>query len=257
MNSVIEVQNVSKRFDREVLAGIDLSLAEGRTLGLIGRNGAGKTTLIKIILGFLRANSGSIKIFGRERGHTMGLIGYLPETPDYHLLFSGKEYLSHLAHMAGVGDVKRRVAEVLDVVSMTDGASQRMNHYSKGMLQRIGVAQAILLDPPLIILDEPLPGLDPAGQKDLRDTIVKLQERNASILLCSHLLAEVEKICNDVAIIHHGRIISHGDIDNILVNHNQYQLKLEGISGTAIEELSGPFKLTQPRDKPAHLRAHD
>lgn len=145
---LIEINSLQKNFKIPVLAGINFTLAEGQTVGLIGENGAGKTTLIKIILGFLNPTAGTVRVFGKAPGRASG-IGYLPEKPDYHLLFSGREYLGWLARLSGMSGRKMqdRIEDVVGLVGMQGRAHQTMSKYSKGMLQRIGVAQAMLSDP--------------------------------------------------------------------------------------------------------------
>ena len=246
MNMLIEINSLQKHFNIPVLSGVNFTLLEGQTVGLIGENGAGKTTLIKIILGFLNPTSGTVRVFGKKPGRTFE-IGYLPEKPDYHLLFSGQEYLGWLARLSGMSGRKmqNRIGDVLDLVGMQGRANQRMSKYSKGMLQRIGVAQAMLGDPSLVILDEPLSGLDPSGQKDLRDIIVELQKREKSILLCSHLLNEVERVCTDIAIIHKGKIIHSGNMKSVLIEQNNYQLGLENMSSSVYNRLVSDFKIKQ------------
>lgn len=245
MPPIIEIIKVNKSFDKQVLVDINFSLFEGQTLGLIGKNGAGKTTLIKIILGFFNPSGGMVRVFGQEPRKATGTIGYLPEHPNYHLLFSGIDYLKYLGRISKVGDLNKRVRYVLDLVGMTGNASRRMNRYSKGMLQRIGLAQAILLNPSLLILDEPLSGLDPSGQKDLRDVILEQQNQGKSILLCSHLLNEVEKVCSNIAIIHQGKFISQGGIDNILVHENRFELKISGLSHETLRHIQKEFKIIE------------
>ncbi|MGE5396361.1 MAG: ABC transporter ATP-binding protein [Chitinophagales bacterium] len=240
MNELIEIKSLQKRFKAPVLSGVDFTLYEGQTVGLIGINGAGKTTLIKIILGFLNPNAGTVRVCGKKPGQTHG-IGYLPEKPDYHLLFSGRDYLHWLARLSGISG--RGIEEILCLVGMEGRADQRMSKYSKGMLQRIGIAQAILTDPPLVILDEPLSGLDPAGQKDLRDIIIELQKREKSILLSSHLLPEVERICTDVAILHEGKIIHHGNINTVLTQQNSYHLGVENLPTQIYDNLCLDFMM--------------
>ncbi|MDQ7095352.1 ABC transporter ATP-binding protein [Desulfosporosinus sp. PR] len=243
---MIEVSNLTKRYQtKKVLTNINLSLKQNQTLGLVGRNGAGKTTLIKIILGFLRPTEGEVKLFGRKAAANHGSVGYLPEQASYHLVFSGQEYLTLLGKMSGLSAVENRVSEVLDLVGMTRDASRRMSRYSKGMLQRLGVAQAILLDPALLILDEPLTGLDPAGQKDLRDIIIEMQRQHKSILLCSHLLNEVERVCSHFSIIHNSSIIAQGSLQKELFSSNDYKIKASGISEEMFAKLREIFNLSK------------
>lgn len=246
MNTLIEINSLHKQYKIPVLSGINFTLSEGQTVGLIGENGAGKTTLIKIILGFINPTSGSVRVFGKKPGQT-SWIGYLPEKPDYHLLFSGREYLGWLARLSGMSGRKihNRINDVLELVDMQGRANQHMSNYSKGMLQRIGVAQALLSDPSLVILDEPLSGLDPSGQKDLRDIIVELQNRGKTILLCSHLLFEVERVCTDIAIIHKGRMAHSGNMNEVLVEQNNYQFGLVNLPNHVYNELSSDFIIRQ------------
>lgn len=245
MSLVVEAKDLNKTFDREVLNGVNFSLSENRTLGLVGRNGAGKTTFIKIILGFLKPTKGVIRVFGKDPGKHMGKIGYLPEKTDYHLLFSGREYLNYLARVSGIDKVDERIKEVLTLVGMNGYGQLRMSRYSKGMLQRIGVAQALLHDPAFLILDEPLSGLDPAGQKELRDLIIELGELNKTILMCSHMLSEVENVCSDIAIIHQGKIVQQGRLSEILEFKNKYKLQLTGLSSPIFEKVSRSYTVNR------------
>ncbi len=185
MDKLIEINSLQKHFKIPVLSGVNFTLLEGQTVGLIGENGAGKTTLIKIVLGFLNPTSGSVRVFGKKPGQTSG-IGYLPEKPDYHLLFSGREYLGWLARLSGISGrrMQNRIEDVLGLVGMQGRANQRMSNYSKGMLQRIGVAQAMLGDPSLVILDEPLSGLDPSGQKDSSGISSRSFKREVKVFSC-------------------------------------------------------------------------
>lgn len=244
MEAVIEVLNLNKKYNElNILDNINFTLGKNQTLGLVGKNGAGKTTLIKIILGFLKPTSGEVKVLGQKATTNQGLIGYLPEHANYHLVFTGKEYLTLLAKMSGVRTVEIRVSEVLELVGMTREATRRMSRYSKGMLQRIGLAQAILLDPLLLILDEPLSGLDPAGQKDLRDIILEMQRQNKSILLCSHLLNEVERVCSHISILHNSSIIAQGSIREKLFSSNNYRIKALGLGNSIFLDLQENFTL--------------
>lgn len=244
MESIVEVNNLYKEYNGDaVLSNVTLTLGKRETLGLVGKNGAGKSTLIKIILGFLRPTSGTVRIFGQENRTYSGLIGYLPENPSYHLVFSGEEYLTLLAKMSGVTDVKAKVSGVLSLVGMSGNANRRMSRYSKGMLQRIGLAQAILLDPELLILDEPLSGLDPSGQKDLRDIIIELQRRNKSILLCSHLLNEVERVCTHLSVLDNHSIVTQGSIKELLLANHKYVITVHGLTDRSFKNLQAVFCL--------------
>jgi len=228
MESALEASGVSKRFGgKTALEDVSFNVARNSAFGVIGRNGAGKTTLIKLILGFLRPTAGRLAVMGGLPGEKFAGIGFLPEFPDYHPLFTGREYLYYLAEMSGLerSAAAARVEQLLELTSAAgDSADRLMAHYSKGMLQKIGIAQALLNSPEFVVLDEPFSGLDPFAQKELRDIIVRLKNTGATILICSHILSHLEKICDGVAVIHKGRIIRHGDMASLLVSRGRYIL---------------------------------
>lgn len=220
--SVIEVTGLAKtypRLDRPALAAVSFSISPGEVVGLVGQNGAGKTTLLKLILGFLRPTTGHVRIWGNKDGDSRHhAIGFVPEKPSYHSLFTAREYLDCLGRMAGMDAAvrRRRITEVLTLVRLGERAGDRVGSFSKGMLQRLGVAQAILTDPELVIMDEPASGLDPLGQKEIRDLIVHLQQAGKTILFSSHHLSEVEKVCSRLLILHRGRLIINRRLGDIV-----------------------------------------
>lgn len=243
LENIIEIKHLVKTYGKNVLNDINLSLSKNHVLGLIGKNGAGKTTLIKLILGFIKPTHGEVKVFGDNPVNVCGRIGYLPEKPDYHLLFTGREYLTYLAKMLSIKNAKQRVDEVLLLVGMESHSKKRMSKYSKGMLQRIGFAQALLQDPELLIFDEPLSGLDPVGRKEIRDIIIDLRSKNKTILLSSHNLDEIEKMCTDIAIINEGKIIKEGSLDKILTVNYRFKLIAHGINPTLLNNLKNTYKI--------------
>ena len=191
---------------------LGLRVRRGEVYGFLGPNGAGKTTTMRMLAGLVRPTSGTVTVLGRRPGTRDALsgVGALIETPALYPHLSGRDNLRLLARYAGVAPA--RVAEVLDEVSMTAKADGAFRSYSLGMRQRIGVAAALLKDPELLILDEPTNGLDPAGRADMRDLIVGLRRDHRTVLLSSHLLAEVEQVCDRVGVIRQGRLIAEGTV---------------------------------------------
>jgi len=195
---------------RPVLKGVDLTIAPGEVVGLIGPNGAGKTTLMSCIVGFLNADTGSITIDGRSNDDldVRRRTGFVPERMNFDRRASGGAFLRYMARLAGVprDRVDARVEELLKRLGLTDASDKRLSQYSRGMLQRIGMAQALMLDPDFLFLDEPTSGLDPNGVFLVRDLIAEEKARGAAVLLNSHQLAEVEKVCDRVLFLKDGVI---------------------------------------------------
>ena len=213
---MIEVRGISKTYGRgrrahPALAGVSLTVARGETLGLIGPNGAGKTTLLSCLLGFLRPNAGTISIDGKTPDDLSirARTGYMPERLGFDRELSGRDFLAHHWRLSG-GDPARTEAEVLAAAGRVDlepaALAKKLRTYSRGMLQRIGVAQATFRDPSLLFLDEPASGTDPLGVAIVRDRILDAKKRGATIVLNSHQLAEVERVCDRVVFIERGRI---------------------------------------------------
>ncbi len=212
---IISIEQVGKRFNNVVaLREVSLVIERGEMFGLLGPNGAGKSTLLKLLLGFLRPDEGGIRLFGSTdltRAHAR--LGYLPERPRYHGNFTGREYLRFHAGLEGLeGNAKRAADGVLEAVGLGGAANRRIKTYSKGMLQRLGLAVALLNgkgEPPeLLVLDEPASGLDPEGQVAIRDLILDCKRRGSTVLLCSHQLTEVERICSHVGVLRGGRLVT-------------------------------------------------
>jgi len=234
----IRIEHLTKDF-RLGLRGVKLravddlsfSVADNQVLGLLGPNGSGKSTTMKVILGLLEPTQGKCEIYGMRSDSVAArrLVGYLPESPYFYRFLTGRELVGYYAGICGVtkAEKPKRVADVLELVGLTAAADRRVGTYSKGMLQRVGLAQAIVHDPRLIILDEPTAGVDPIGSQAISELIRELKRRGKTVLLCSHLLAQVEDVCDHLVILNQGRLVAQGPVDELL--------RREGLSNLAIE----------------------
>jgi ABC-2 type transport system ATP-binding protein len=222
MAAVAEVHDLYKRYrarDPWAVQGISLALEPGRAFGLLGPNGAGKSTVVKTIIGLTRPDSGTVALFGSSPSDhaARAQVGYVPEDPDFPKFLCAAEVLDYFARLIGLSanDRRRRTAEALDWSTLA-GERRQVRHFSKGMKQRLGLAQAILGRPKLLILDEPTADLDPIGRRDVRDLIVGLKAQGTSVLLNSHLLSEVERVCDRVSIMAHGQILKEGPMQDLV-----------------------------------------
>ncbi len=213
---VVEVNSVVKKFQTDfykkpqvALSDVTFSIEQGHFVGFIGPNGAGKSTTIKCLLEFIFPNSGQIKIFGEKQSLLQrDRIGYLPERPFFQEFLTGLEFLKlhwALGQKANV-DFATRAAEILELVKLTHAKDKKLKEYSKGMLQRIGIAQALICSPDFLILDEPMSGLDPDGRILIKQILKELRQKKLTVLMSSHLLEDVEELCDDLLIIHSGKI---------------------------------------------------
>ncbi|MGQ9866583.1 MAG: ABC transporter ATP-binding protein [Pseudanabaenaceae cyanobacterium] len=224
------------------LRNCSLTVLPGETFGLLGPNGAGKTTLLKILLGIIRPTSGAGELLGAPLGDrpTKHKIGYLPENAYYYDYLTGWELLDYMAALCGVpAELRRkRLADLIDLVGLPQAAARKkqLRQYSKGMVQRIGLAQALVNDPELIFLDEPMSGLDPVGRHQIREAILHLKEQGKTVFFNTHILADVESICDRVAILHKGDTVALGRLDELLGQGDTYQVVLGGIDGHGLAE---------------------
>jgi ABC-2 type transport system ATP-binding protein len=211
----IEVRGLVKRYgDLVAVDDVDLTVEPGDVYGYLGPNGAGKTTSLRMMLGLIRPTAGSVRLFGRDPQagvHALDRVAGFVEAPRFYPYLSGRKNLELLAAFDG-GDAKARIGEVLDTVELTDRAHDRVGGYSHGMRQRLGIASALLRDPRLLLLDEPATGLDPGGMRDMRVLVRRLADEGMTVLLSSHLMNEVEELCNRVAIVRSGAIVYEGEI---------------------------------------------
>jgi ABC-2 type transport system ATP-binding protein len=222
MAAVTSVQDLRKRYRRRdpwAVDGVTFDLQPGQAFGLLGPNGAGKTSLVKMIAGLLRPDGGTITLFGSEPGSPQARtqLGFAPEDPDFPKFLRAGEVLDYFASLLGLDDDerKRRIPETLAFAGL-DSERRQIRQYSKGMKQRLGIAQAILGRPKLLILDEPTADLDPLGRRDVRALIERLKDSGVAVLLNSHLLSEIELVCDTVAIMAKGRVLKEGPIHEVV-----------------------------------------
>jgi ABC-2 type transport system ATP-binding protein len=244
--SAISVQGLTKDF-RVGLRGIklravdnlSLEIPRGQVFGLLGPNGCGKSTTLKIVLGLVPATAGSISILGFPSATSAARqrTGFLPEAPYFHKFLTGRELVQYCARLSGVpsDQVNDAVEASLDLAAMTEAASRPIGTYSKGMLQRIGLAQAIVHDPELVILDEPTAGVDPVGSAAIGRMINAMRAKGKTIVLCSHLLGQVEQVCDRVAIMDRGRLVLEGRVDEVLAQRDRHVITVEGLTPQARE----------------------
>ncbi len=222
MAAVVSVKNLRKRYRRAdpwAVDGVSFELEAGQAFGLLGPNGAGKTSVVKIIAGLLRPDDGSVAVFGAAPGEpaARARLGFAPEDPDFPKYLRADEILDYFASLLGLDEAerKRRIPETLAFAGL-EAEKRQVRQYSKGMKQRLGIAQAILGRPQLLILDEPTADLDPLGRRDVRALIETLKASGVSVLLNSHLLSEVELVCDTVAIMAKGRVLKEGQMAEVV-----------------------------------------
>ncbi|MDQ2714590.1 MAG: ABC transporter ATP-binding protein [Chloroflexota bacterium] len=230
---IIECIELTKVYGRYAVAlnNLTLSIEQGMSFGLLGENGAGKSTLVRLLMGFIFPTSGHVRMLGEEqvaRAHRR--IGYVHERPIFETRFSGRAHLNYLGNLSGLWDAanRERGAEVLAQVNLQDAADRPIGTYSKGMLQRLAIAQSLLTNPEILILDEPSSGLDPRSQWEVRQVIATLRKQGKTVLLCSHYLAEVEALCDSVGILRRGELILSGTVSDLLHSQDVVEIVLAG-----------------------------
>jgi ABC-2 type transport system ATP-binding protein len=244
---VIHIENLNKSFKidfwkkkNHVLKDVSFTVRQGEIYGFLGHNGAGKTTTIKILNNLISRDSGKIELWGKDPSDNeiKKNIGYLPENPIFYDHLTGREFLEFYAELHRIPSKARkaRTSELLETVSLTSAANMKMKKYSKGMIQRVALAQALVNDPALLILDEPLSGLDPIGRYEVREIILDQSRRGKTVFFSSHLLSDVELICDFVTILVNGRVVSTGKIDDLVskeIESWDVTVSAEDISGIA------------------------
>lgn len=234
---MLECNNISKSFKKDfwsrefiALNDISFSLKEGRVVGFLGANGAGKTTLIKIILGFIKPDSGDVKILSESwcDNKVRSLIGYMPERPYYYQNLTGYEFLKYCGELQNLSKnkIKNNIERWASKLEIKFALDRKIKGYSKGMLQRLGFVSVLLHNPKLIILDEPLSGLDPIGRKEFKDVIKEVNDEGVSVFFSSHIVNDVEEVCDDVLVLENGGIIYNGPIKDLVTKNTSNEFEV-------------------------------
>jgi len=239
------VKDFKTSFRRQPLRAVDgvsIRIMPGEVYGLIGPNGSGKSTTMKALLGLVAPTSGNCSIFGKDsmKVDSRQDVGFLPENPYFYKHLTGTETLRFYGKLCGLGGkpLEERVRELLALVDLEGARDRRIGGYSKGMLQRIGLAQALVQEPRLVILDEPTAGVDPIGSRQIRDLIFKLRERGITVFLCSHLLEQVQEVCDKVGIIFRGKMVREGQLEDLIAIEDQTEIILKDASPDLIAQIT-------------------
>ncbi len=254
--NIVEVENLTKIFSAsgksgavKALDGVTLSVGEGTIFGLLGPNGAGKTTLVKILLGIVRPTSGNAKLLSEDVSHykIKSRVGYLPENHKFPNFLTGEGVMKYFGELSRMkkSEIESRIDPLLSLVKMKKWKKTKIKSYSKGMMQRLGIAQALINNPDVIFLDEPTDGVDPIGRKEIRDILLKLKDEGKTIFLNSHLLSEIEMVCDSIAILNKGKLIREGTVEEITTTKEIYDFEIaEGNATDLIEKFGDEFSLT-------------
>jgi ABC-2 type transport system ATP-binding protein len=254
----IAVQALTKVFPvpfrrKSIVAVRDLTLTveQGEVYGLLGPNGSGKSTTLKVILGLVSATKGHTEIFGCDSRsvRSRATVGFLPENPYFYKYLTGEETLRFFGKLCGLGgaSLQRRINEMLAIVKLETARDRRLGTYSKGMLQRIGLAQALIHDPRVVVLDEPTAGVDPAGSHDICELILHLKERGITVMLSSHLLAQAQEICDRIGILADGHLVREGRLKDLIAIENRTELVLENATESLLQEIESAVLKSKAR----------
>ncbi|PHQ80663.1 MAG: ABC transporter ATP-binding protein [Phycisphaera sp.] len=245
----IDIQNVAKTYKGlfkagvPALRGIDMQVHRGEVFGLLGPNGAGKSTLVKILMTVIRASRCSGTMLGKPIGDKAALqrVGYLPEHHSFPPYLTGTQLIEFFGAMSNVNrrDRKRRASELLELVGMGDWGNKKLGSYSKGMRQRVGIAQSLINDPDLVLLDEPTDGVDPVGRRDIRRILEHLRDEGKTVLVNSHILSELEQVSSRVAILVQGAVAKQGTIEELTSGQERYEIELDSQSAPILQSYAG------------------
>ncbi|MEP7212771.1 MAG: ABC transporter ATP-binding protein [Acidobacteriota bacterium] len=253
MNNVLEIENLSKEYEtgfwkkKKVRALDDLTLGvrAGQIFGFLGGNGAGKTTTIKILMSLLFPSSGSARILGRSISEPAmhSRIGYCPENPYFYDYLTARELMNYFGELFGMSSAarKKRTEELLAAVGLDEKDwDKQLRKFSKGMLQRVGLAQSLINDPEIVFMDEPMSGLDPIGRREVRELIAGLRAKGTTVFMSTHILSDVEALCDEVAILRKGKLAASGKLEDLLASedkHRSFEIQFRGISGDELESV--------------------
>ena len=247
--AAVEIKNLVKDFKTSfrkqllrAVDGVSIRIMPGEVYGLIGPNGSGKSTTMKALLGLVKPTAGQCAIFGKDslKVDSRNDVGFLPENPYFYKHLSGAETMRFYGKLCGLKGklLDGRVSELLALVVLEGARDRRLGGYSKGMLQRIGLAQALVQEPRLVILDEPTAGVDPVGSRQIRDLILKLRERGITVFLCSHLLEQVQEVCDHVGIIFKGKMVKEGRLEDLIAIEDQTEIILKDADAALIAQIT-------------------
>lgn len=265
--NAISTKNLSKEYTQQnfakgkitALDNFSFEVQSGEIFGILGPNGAGKTTLIKILLGITHPTSGEVRVFDKDISDISykRKIGYLPENHKFPNYLNGEQVMHYFGKLSGIStsDVKKRTDEYLKLMGMDKWKKTKIKKYSKGMLQRIGLAQSLLNDPEIIFLDEPTDGVDPIGRKEIRDLLRELKQKGKTIFLNSHLLSEVELVCDRIAILNKGVLLKTGKIEDITALSNNYIFLTSEIEESVLNLLLNEYKAIIKGKSEFHISA--
>ncbi|MCC7309024.1 MAG: ABC transporter ATP-binding protein [Acidobacteria bacterium] len=270
MEHIVEIQDLSKDYETgfwkkkkvRALDGLSLSVEPGQIFGFLGGNGAGKTTTIKILMGLLFPTSGTARILGRDIADVSmhREIGYCPENPYFYDYLTASELMNYFGEIFGLDSSRRkeRSAELLTKVGLAKKDwNKQLRKYSKGMLQRVGLAQSLINDPKIVFLDEPMSGLDPMGRREIRELIAELRSSGTTVFMSTHILSDVEALCERVAILRRGKLAATGRLEDLLANSEQqaFEISISGISAAALSSFAADSG-AELSEKPTGVSLH-
>lgn len=255
METIVEISNLTKDYETgfwrkkkvRALDDLTLNVKSGQIFGFLGGNGAGKTTTIKILMSLLFASSGTARILGREisDSNMHSLIGYCPENPYFYDYLTARELMNYFGELFGIETAKRKekTVELLTSVGLAEKDwDKQLRKFSKGMLQRVGLAQSLINDPQIVFMDEPMSGLDPMGRREIRELIAGLRDKGTTVFMSTHILSDVEALCDEVAILRNGKLAATGNLEDLLASggeHQSFEINLKGVSVDLFNSISG------------------